>query len=335
MSKRPDRVVDATLPVRSPPHAVPDGLARLIERYVPSFYLDVGSACGLRCAYCCVPRGEHDDEVRTERAEVLLDAIDSATRVGLHKVALLGGEPTIRRDFFDLLRRARERGLREVILTTKSGRLREPSYVAELIAHGVSIVHLSLDTFDPETLGALIGTRADADALLAGLDVLLAHRAVDTFLYAVLANPNLGQLCDYVRAVAARQDRFGVRVPVVLAGLKLHARADRNHAALLPTVARAAEAAVEAIELGASLGVPIATRHLQPCLLGAREPHALEAYVRDARVDLDTGAELPPERSSHQVKVAACDGCVHGGWCDGVSRRYLSIVGQGEFGARG
>lgn len=336
MAGRAPAVVDATLPVRAPPFAPSERLARLVSRYTPSCYLDVGTECPMRCTYCCVPRGDDDREVRTESSDALLATLRAAPRVGLKKIALLGGEPTIRGDFFPLLDAAVEAGIEEIILTTKSVRLADASYVKRLADHGVTMVHLSLDAFDPTVLGALIGVPKAASLLLAGLENLLAEPRLETYLYAVLATPNLPHLPAYVREVAARISRLSrtrADVPVILAGLKLHARADRNHAELLPPLKVAADAACAAIALGEELGVLVATRHLPPCLLGERRVNALEAYVRDARVDLATGRELPPERQEWQVKGPPCEGCEHGGWCDGLSKRYADLVGWGEIAA--
>lgn len=325
------RLIDVTRAVAEPPCAPPSGIARLVERYTPSFYLDVGSECALHCVYCCVPRGVNDDEVRTETEESLRGALRTAGQHGLKKVALLGGEPAQRKDFFDLCKAARDAGFEEVILTTKSARLADPEFIDQLVRHGVTIVHLSLDAFDPELLASIIGGRRAATALLQAFDNLLARPDIDTYLYAVLARANLGSFDAYVRRVAELSQRHGVTVPVILAGMKVLARADRNETSILPRAADAAAAAREAIALGKTLGVPIATRHLQPCLLGELRTHALEAYIRDARVDLDTAEVLPPERDEWTARVDACGACSCATWCDGVQRRYVAIAGEGEF----
>lgn len=323
--------IDVTLPVEPPPYEAPPVARRLLERTAPSFFLDVGSECPLRCVYCCVPRGEGDLEVRRESTERLVQTLRAAGARGLTRVQLLGGEPAMRKDFFELVDAARAAGFQEIILTTKSAHLAKPEWVAKLVEHGVTMVHLSLDAFDREVLAGIVGNRNVADALLAGVEHLLARRELASHLYAVMANANLPLLDAYVRRVAALSERYGAVVPVVLAAMKVHARADRNHEAILPRARATADAVRRAIALGRELGVPVYARHLPACLLGDDRAYGLESYLRDARLDLATGEVLPPERDEWHAQRAECATCACAGACAGPAKRYVEIAGWDEF----
>jgi len=118
--------------------------------------------CNFRCVYCMPalgmkfqPKEEHlsDDE--------LLRLIGLFARVGVTKVRLTGGEPTIRRGLVDLVRGIKSfPGISEVSMTTNAlllGRL-----AADLADAGLDRVNVSIDTLDPDRFKAMTrGGRLD------------------------------------------------------------------------------------------------------------------------------------------------------------------------------
>jgi cyclic pyranopterin phosphate synthase len=93
----------------------------------------------------------------------------------VRKLRLTGGEPLVRRGImglFDSLSRHLDSGaLDELTLTTNGSQL--PKFAAELKAHGVKRINVSLDTLDPDKFRAI--TRwGELDKVLAGIDAAQA-----------------------------------------------------------------------------------------------------------------------------------------------------------------
>jgi cyclic pyranopterin phosphate synthase len=121
---------------------------------------------------------ELGDQLRFEpRAAVLTfeeleRLIGLFARLGVRKVRLTGGEPTVRKGIVELAGRiARLPGIEQVVMTSNGHLLRE--LAAPLAAAGVSAINISLDTLDPERFRALTG-RGDLSRVLAGLDAAVA-----------------------------------------------------------------------------------------------------------------------------------------------------------------
>jgi len=76
-------------------------------------FLYITHRCNLRCLYCNFPFQE-TSELSTEQ---WLGVIDQLAERGCRRVTFLGGEPLLRPDLPDLLRRARKRGLACVLST--------------------------------------------------------------------------------------------------------------------------------------------------------------------------------------------------------------------------
>jgi GTP 3',8-cyclase len=113
--------------------------------------ISVTERCNLRCVYCMPAEGVALSPARSQltTAEIeLLAAVFVAQ--GVTKIRLTGGEPTVRRDIVDLVRRLgmlRASGLRELCLTTNGLTLHRR--LDAMVEAGLTGVNLSLDTLDP------------------------------------------------------------------------------------------------------------------------------------------------------------------------------------------
>lgn len=162
----PPAVTDA---IASSPQLA-DGLGRRFE-YLRLSLTDV---CNFRCSYC-LPDGYQ--RLRSKPAVLAPDEIVRAVRafaaLGLWKVRLTGGEPTIRRDFTPIARAVADvPGIREVAMTTNGYRL--AAHAAEWRAAGISAINVSVDSLDPARFAAITG-HDRLDDVLAGI---AAARAV-------------------------------------------------------------------------------------------------------------------------------------------------------------
>jgi GTP 3',8-cyclase len=130
--------------------------------------LSVTDRCNLRCSYC-MPEADYvwlprEDILHFEEIERLVDVF---LDLGVDKVRLTGGEPLLRRDVEDLVRRlaARPR-IADLAMTTNGVLL--ATHAPLLKAAGLHRITVSLDTLEPARFKAL--TRSDElDRVLAGI----------------------------------------------------------------------------------------------------------------------------------------------------------------------
>ena len=135
--------------------------------------LAVTDRCNLRCFYCMpeggiryLPKKEFLSFEEIERLVTLM------AKMGITKVRLTGGEPFVRNDLMDLIRRIKSiHGINDIHLTT-NGTLTTP-YVPEL-KKLLSSVNLSLDTLDKEKFKQ-ITHRDEFDNVIETLHALIQH----------------------------------------------------------------------------------------------------------------------------------------------------------------
>lgn len=136
------------------------GLARLtdgIGRRFEYLRLSLTDICNFRCTYC-LPDGYR--KPCNKPAELSVDeirrAVSGFAKLGLWKVRLTGGEPTLRSDFEEIARTvAQVPGIRRVAMTTNGYRLAERADVWR--SCGVSALNVSVDSLDPARFAQITG----------------------------------------------------------------------------------------------------------------------------------------------------------------------------------
>jgi GTP 3',8-cyclase len=196
-------------PVQDRPEQIPadpllDGFARRI-RYLR---VSVTDRCNYRCTYC-MPE-ELGDQLQFQPRSAVLSfeelerLVTLFARLGVRKVRLTGGEPTVRKGIVDLVRRiAAIPGIDQVVMTSNGhllGDLARP-----LAGAGLQAINISVDTLDAERFAALTG-RGDLARVLAGIDASIAAGLTVKLNAVALRGVNdheLVALCEYAWARGA------------------------------------------------------------------------------------------------------------------------------------
>ncbi len=183
-------------PVQEPAAGV-NPLVDAQGRRISYLRLSLTDRCNFQCSYCAAAGPETCEDPLARRDLARLVAIFAA--LGIRRVRLTGGEPTLRRDLLDVVRDVRAtQGIEEIALTTNGhllGTLAGPLRVA-----GVSRLNVSLDTLDPERLHRISGRAATLDRIVAGIAAAFAAGFDSVKLNVVVAGGvNDGELGDLAR----------------------------------------------------------------------------------------------------------------------------------------
>ena len=132
---------------------------------------DVTYACNLRCQHCYATAGKvQEDELNHEEAIALVDKL---ARMGIPILAFSGGEPLVRKDIFDLTRRAADHGMYVSIAT--NGTLITPEKAKEMKEAGVQYLQISIDGADAATHDGFRGIPGAFDRTIEGVKNAVAE----------------------------------------------------------------------------------------------------------------------------------------------------------------
>lgn len=169
---------------------------RALEHRVPlSVHFDLTYRCNERCVHCYL---DHEDHGELTTAEVK-DVLDQLASSGTLFLILSGGELLLRKDFFELLAYARQRGF-DVKLKTNAilVKQREADRIRDL---GVRQVQISVYSHRPEVHDVITKVRGSLERTLTAIR-FLRDRGLQVVIANVLMRQNAGDY-PHVRALAA------------------------------------------------------------------------------------------------------------------------------------
>jgi GTP 3',8-cyclase len=146
-------------------------------RSIEYLRISITDRCNFRCVYCMPEQGlDWLPKQDILSYEEIVGVVRQFAPLGLRRLRITGGEPTIRPDLTTLVRQLKSiDGIEDIALSTNGVKL--PAMAADLRAAGLDRVNLSADSLRPERIAAIarrdLGFRpvdAARAALEAGLD---------------------------------------------------------------------------------------------------------------------------------------------------------------------
>ena len=140
-------------------------------RSFPYIRLSITDVCNFKCGYC-LPNGYF--KVENKPGFLNLDEISNLvaafTELGVSKIRITGGEPTVRKDFFEVLRNIKsEHEISNLVITTNGYKLNE--IAEELIATRINGINISIDSLDRNKFKEITG-QDRLPQILEGINIL-------------------------------------------------------------------------------------------------------------------------------------------------------------------
>ncbi len=166
-------------------------------RRISYLRLSLTDRCNFRCSYCAPAGPDRCDDPLARADLARLVAIFAG--LGVRRVRLTGGEPTLRADLLEVVRDVRATpGIEEIALTTNGHLL--GALAVPLRAAGVSRLNVSLDTLDAEKLHRISGRAATLERIVSGIEAAFRAGFASVKLnVVVVAGVNDGELGDLAR----------------------------------------------------------------------------------------------------------------------------------------
>ncbi len=117
--------------------------------------VSVTDRCNYRCLYCMPEEGlQWIPKAELLQYEEISRIVRVMARMGVQKIRITGGEPTVRSDITELIQAVAETpGIRDVAMTTNAHTLEQ--LATPLANAGLHRVNISLDSLDPKRFNAL------------------------------------------------------------------------------------------------------------------------------------------------------------------------------------
>ena len=126
-------------------------------RKFPYIRMSITDVCNFKCGYC-LPNGYQVDK-SDNRKFLHLDEIKRLamvfSKLGVSKIRITGGEPTVRKDFFEIIKILKDVGIKKVAITTNGYHLDKKAQM--LVDSGLNGINISIDSLDRNTFKSITG----------------------------------------------------------------------------------------------------------------------------------------------------------------------------------
>ena len=127
-------------------------------RTFPYIRMSITDVCNFKCGYC-LPNGYQID--KSDNTKFLhLDEIKRLSKcfseLGVNKIRITGGEPTVRKDFFEIINILKfESGIKKVAITTNGYHLDKKAKL--IVDSGLNGINISIDSLDRNIFKSITG----------------------------------------------------------------------------------------------------------------------------------------------------------------------------------
>jgi uncharacterized Fe-S cluster-containing radical SAM superfamily protein len=315
-----------------------------------TFFLNLSYVCNERCTFCAA---DIENDVRRAkemgydvwlRLETIKKWAGGDLPGATDRVFLAGGEPTLSRDLFDIVRFLGQQ-CRDIVLFTNALKLADPAYAAEAVAAGISEFQVAVYGATPATHDAVTLVNGSLERTLTGLGNLAAlardNPGITVCVRLLFSRQSTPENPDIVRLVHARAPG------VTTIGL---------NRLILSQAARAAEAAISwdearpsinlSMRMARQLGYKVDFWAMPLCLFDDDNAAFVRAAVVARHLAVRSGRQtaqggelryLDPlvvaghaeagAAARQAAHPAACLGCDYRGYCERVEPWYGELFG--------
>lgn len=162
--------------------------------------------CNLKCKHCYLDAGgEKRSELSTDEAKHVLDVLSKMAGVGLPALSFSGGEPLIRKDFYEVATYAKKRKCYVSLAT--SGTLITKDNVKKIKDAGVDYVEISVDGATRQVHDSFRGVPGAFESAIEGVKRCL-EEGLDTCIATVFHRENLVELDEIIKLAKQLDVRF-------------------------------------------------------------------------------------------------------------------------------
>ncbi len=161
--------------------------------------LSITDVCNFRCQYC-LPNGYQGKDRNFLSIEEIIRTARVFSELGMQKIRLTGGEPTLRKDFIEIITQLKRiKTIEKMALTTNGYHLNK--YAMQYYQAGLTDINISIDSLDPKIFNNIVQQNKFSDVLAGvhkALKVGFHHVKINTVLLKSV-NDDLSGFLEFIK----------------------------------------------------------------------------------------------------------------------------------------
>ena len=287
--------------------------------------IKTGFICNNNCRFCV----QADNKYRGNRSfeEIKKDLIDSRKRCD--GVVFTGGEVTIRKDFFDLVKLAKKLGYKIIQIQTNGRMFSSLDFCKKTIKSGATEFSPAIHGYCKEQHDYLTRAPGSFDQTVKGIKNLKSL-GEDVLTNTVVVKPNyrdLPKIAKFLVEVDVDQFQFAFVHPM--------GNAWKNFDSMIPSISLAAPYIHKGLQIGIDAGKKVMAEAMPYCLMQGYEDYVAEKIIPETEVrgkqSQNTNSFTEQRQEEGKKKFSQCMECRYNLICEGPWKEYPEKKGDKEF----
>ena len=296
----------------------------------PRADLRLGYLCNSNCRFCCVS----DNRKFNLPTDKVKQDLDIAKQGGAEKVVFTGGEPTIRKDIFELVSYAKKLGFSDILIITNGRMCSYPDIVKKLVDAGLTSICFSMPDTSKEEYEYLTQVKGSYSHLMKAIENIKKYDLqVSTITVITKLNYDyLPKITEYLIEMRKNFRNFFSELMFI----NPTNNAWRYRDELIPKISEVAPYVHECLNLAKENDLVLSVEAIPFCYMKGWENRVVELHMAKERVFLDP--ERDPDydynlnrMAKGKTKSSHCSECKYNRICEGVWNNYARIYGVDEL----
>lgn len=283
-----------------------------------------GFTCNNNCLFCV----QADNKCKGNRsfAEIEKDLIESRERCS--GVVFTGGEVTIRKDFFDLVKLAKELGYNTIQIQTNGRMFASLDFCKRTIEAGATEFSPALHGYCKEQHDFLTRSESFMQTIKGIKNLKSLGQYVLTNTVVVKSNyRNIPQIAKLLVKLDVNQFQFAFVHPM--------GNALKNFDSMVPRMTLAAPYIHQGLQIGIDAGKQVMAEAMPYCHMKGYEDYVSEKVIPETEIrgkkHQNTDSFTTQRISEGKVKFPQCKKCKYDHICEGPWKEYPEGLGHDEF----
>jgi len=286
----------------------------------------IGFLCNNRCRHCV--QGDKRQQYGNKTLRQIRGELRNAISDGCTEVVFTGGEPTLHKDFLELVRCSKDLGFKSIQIQTNGRMFSYMDFCIRTIKAGANDFCLAVHGHTDSVHDYLTSVKGSFGQTIQGMRNLksLNVRVASNIVVSKVNYRHLPQIAKLLVVLGVDQFQFAFPHPTGKAGENLPTIVPRMKE-IIPYVKRG-------LEVGIKAGKRVMTEAIPYCLMVGYEDYVGEMSIPDTEVfesdyKIDNYTEY--RRNEGKSKGPECQRCKYRSVCEGPWREYPEVFGWDEF----
>lgn len=281
--------------------------------------IKVGNACNNNCTFCL-----NSDRTLYKNKEQVFREIDEAKQKEIRQIQFTGGEISIRPDFFNILRHAKECGL-EIVIHTNGRTFSYTSFTEKVCSKGIEMFLVSLHTHNEELNKKLTSVQGGYEQTIKGIKNI-KKMGCKVVLNTVISRDNI----EWMEKIIEHNCKLEVDA-IQISWCRGEGKVEKD-LSMIPKFTENIEKLKKSIKITEKESVRLSTIGIPLCILNENKKYSGRPYrssyiIREGKISYSE--DIAKQKKA--ITLPACNICKLKNVCCGVPKKYFQQYGGSEF----